>query len=106
MTRESASVLTANASRLGTFALMTPVMTSTDGRWVAITRGMPTGRAICAMRPVLGSTPRAAVARPHHHRVVELVDDDHDVRQPVVALAADEVGLLLGRQVTAIEHRV
>jgi hypothetical protein len=37
MTRLSASDDTAKASRDGTLALMTPVMTSTDGRWVAIT---------------------------------------------------------------------
>ena len=29
---------TANAMRLGIFALMTPVITSTDGRWVATIR--------------------------------------------------------------------
>ena len=44
MTRLSASVLTENARRLGMFALITPVMTSTDGRCVAITRWMPTAR--------------------------------------------------------------
>ena len=38
ITRESASVLTLNANRLGMFALMTPVMTSTDGRCVATIR--------------------------------------------------------------------
>ena len=60
ITRESASVLTENASRLGTFALITPVMTSTEGRWVAITRWIPTARAICAIRQMLASTSRAA----------------------------------------------
>ena len=51
---------TANASRDGTLALMTPVMTSTDGRCVAMTRWMPTARAIWAMRQIESSTSRAA----------------------------------------------
>ena len=63
---------------------MTPVMTSTDGRCVAMTRWMPTARAICAIRQMLGLD----VARRDHHEVVELVDDDHDERKPLVALAA------------------
>ena len=41
-------------------ALMTPVITFTDGRCVAITRWMPTARAICAMRQIESSTSRAA----------------------------------------------
>ena len=39
---------------------MTPVMTSTDGRWVASTRWMPTARAIWAIRTTESSTSRAA----------------------------------------------
>ena len=46
------------------------------------------------------------VARRHHHEVVELVDDDDDVREPLVALVAVRVGVLGGRQVAAVEHRV
>ena len=49
-----------NAMREGRLALMTPVMTFTDGRWVAMMRWMPTARAICAMRQMLFSTSRAA----------------------------------------------
>ena len=60
MTRLSASEETENAIRLGTLALMTPVMTSTEGRCVARTRWMPTARAICAMRTTDSSTSRAA----------------------------------------------
>ena len=60
ITRESARLLTENAIRLGTLALITPVITSTDGRCVAIMRWMPTARAICAMRQMLASTSRAA----------------------------------------------
>ncbi len=41
-------------------ALMTPVITLTDGRWVATTRWMPTARAIWAMRQIESSTSRAA----------------------------------------------
>ena len=36
--------------RVGKLALMSPVTTSTDGRWVAMMRWMPTARAICARR--------------------------------------------------------
>ena len=36
--------------RVGKFALMTPVTTSVDGRWVATIRWMPAARAICASR--------------------------------------------------------
>ena len=60
MTRLSASDDTEKAMRLGMLALITPVMTSTDGRWVAITRWMPTARAIWAMRTMESSTSRAA----------------------------------------------
>ena len=60
MTRLSASDETDRAMRLGMLALITPVMTSTDGRWVASTRWMPTARAIWAMRTTESSTSRAA----------------------------------------------
>ena len=46
MTRESACEAVMNAIRLGMFALIRPVTTSTLGRWVATTRWMPTARAI------------------------------------------------------------
>ena len=36
--------------RVGKLALMVPVMTSTDGRWVAMIRWMPAARAIWARR--------------------------------------------------------
>jgi len=42
------------------FALMTPVITSTEGRCVAMTRWIPTARAICAIRQIDSSTSRAA----------------------------------------------
>jgi Lhr-like helicase len=40
----------------GKFALMTPVMTSTDGRCVAMMRWIPTARAFCARRVTESST--------------------------------------------------
>ncbi len=56
ITRESVWLDTANAIRLGTFALIIPVMTSTDGRWVARTRWIPTARDFCASRMIASST--------------------------------------------------
>ncbi len=60
MTRESASDEVANASRDGTFALIRPVTTSTDGRWVASTRWMPAARASWVIRTTESSTSRGA----------------------------------------------
>ena len=60
ITRLSASDDTEKAMREGMLALMTPVITSTDGRWVASTRWIPTARAIWAMRHTDSSTSRAA----------------------------------------------
>ena len=55
---------TANASLEGIFALITPVMTSTEGRCVAIIRCIPAARAICAKRQIASSTsPGAAIIR-------------------------------------------
>ncbi len=56
MVRESTRVATRKLSRAGKFALISPVMTSTLGRWVATTRCMPTARAICARRVIDSST--------------------------------------------------
>ena len=60
ITRESVWEATANASRLGMLALITPVITLTEGRWVAITRWIPTARAIWARRTTALSTSRPA----------------------------------------------
>ena len=55
---------TANAMREGMLALMTPVMTLTDGRCVAMTRCMPAARASCARRQMDSSTsPGATIIR-------------------------------------------
>ena len=56
MTRESVWDETANAMRLGTLALIMPVITSTDGRCVASRRWMPTARDFCARRITASST--------------------------------------------------
>ena len=48
MVRESTREDTWNAIRAGMFALINPVMTSTEGRWVATIRWMPAARAFCA----------------------------------------------------------
>ena len=56
ITRESVWLETANAIRDGTFALIIPVMTSTDGRCVASTRWIPTARDFCASRMIASST--------------------------------------------------
>ncbi len=60
MTRESVIDEVANASRDGTLALIRPVTTSVDGRWVASTRWMPAARASCVMRTTDSSTSRGA----------------------------------------------
>ena len=54
--RESTLLATRNAMRLGKFALITPVITSTLGRCVASTKWIPTARAICANRAMGSST--------------------------------------------------
>ncbi len=56
MVRESTFVATRNDMRAGKLALMSPVMTSTDGRCVARIKWMPTARAICAKRVMDSST--------------------------------------------------
>ncbi len=48
--RESTLEATWKAMRVGKLALMSPVTTSTEGRWVAMIRWMPTARAIWASR--------------------------------------------------------
>ena len=72
--------------RLGMFALISPVTTSTLGRWVATTRWMPTARGHLrdAADRVLDSSGR------HHHQVGQLVDHDDDVAHvPVLVLPSD-----------------
>ena len=61
ITRLSVSDDVANASRDGTLVLISPVTTSTDGRWVASTRWMPAARAFWVIRTMASSTSRGAV---------------------------------------------
>ena len=75
-TRESVMDDVANAIRDGTLALIRPVTTSTEGRWVASTK-MDAGRS-----GELGDADDGVldVARGDHHEVGELVDDHQQVR--------------------------
>ena len=50
MVIESGLLRSMKLMRVGKLALMTPVTTSVDGRWVATIRWMPAARAICASR--------------------------------------------------------
>src|SRR6202165_3918056 len=50
MVRLSILEVTWKEMRVGKFALIGPVMTSTEGRWVARMTWMPEARAICARR--------------------------------------------------------
>ena len=56
MMRESTLDGTRKAMRQEKLFLIVPVMTSIDGRWVAMTRWMPTARASWASRPMKNST--------------------------------------------------
>src|SRR3954447_4627964 len=89
MVRESIFEVTAKEMRVGKLALMTPVMTSTDGRCVAMIRWIPAargrrrgqGRGDCG-GPALLPQPldqELDLLAGGHHQVGELVDDDHDL---------------------------
>ena len=82
MTRLSVWLATEKAMRDGTLALMTPVMTFTEGRCVAITKmnADSSGHLSDTNDRVFHLTPS------HHHEIVELVDDDHEIREPVEAV--------------------
>ena len=68
-------------SGCGMFALIRPVMTWTDGRWVATTRWMPV-----AARELRDPGDRGLdLVGADHHQVGQLVDDDDDVRHPGLA---------------------
>jgi hypothetical protein len=56
MVRLSTRWLTRKAMRAGKLALIVPVITSTEGRWVARMRWIPTARAIWARRITDSST--------------------------------------------------
>src|SRR5690606_42128531 len=56
ITRESILELTRKQMREGRLALMRPVITSVEGRWVASTRCTPAARAFWARRQIFFST--------------------------------------------------
>ena len=62
MIRDSREEATAKAMRLGILAFMRPVMTSAEGRWVAMTRWTPAARPIWATRQMDSSTSLAATS--------------------------------------------
>jgi hypothetical protein len=57
-------------------ALMTPVMTSTEGRWVARMRWIPEPLAIGRSEPGF-----LHIALGHHHEIRQFVNNDHHVWQ-------------------------
>src|SRR5207253_1489418 len=61
MVRESVREVTRKEMRAGKLALMRPVMTSTEGRWVARIRWMPAARAFCARRVIDSSISRPTI---------------------------------------------
>ena len=61
MTRLSTPEATANAMRAGKLALINPVTTSTEGRWVEITKWMPVARANWAKRVMVRSVSSGAI---------------------------------------------
>ena len=77
MVRLSTLDATRNAIRLGKFALMRPVMTFTEGRWVARIRWMPMARAFCARIGQRG----LHLGLHRHHEIGQLIDDHDDERQ-------------------------
>ncbi len=89
MIRESILDGTRKAMRQAKLFLIVPVMTSIDGRWVAMTRWMPTARASWARRPMQ----ELDVLGADHHQLGQLVDDDDDVGQGLELLL-----LLLGQR--------
>ena len=62
MMRDSSEEATAKATREGMLAFMRPVMTSAEGRWVAMTRCIPEARPIWATRQMDSSTSFAATS--------------------------------------------
>ena len=91
---------TAKAIRLGTFRLDMPVITSTEGRWVASTVDADSARLLRQPNDRVLDRLRA-----DHHQVGELVDDDEQVGKRLFAAGLERPVRL--RQVAArtIESR-
>ena len=92
--------------RVGMFALMTPVMTFTDGRCVAMTRCMPAARA--QLRQAADAV--LHLAGGDHHQIGQLVDDDDDLRHGLFAIGSRRLVVALdiahaapGKLLVAIE---
>ena len=62
MMRDSRLEATAKAMRLGILAFIRPVITSAEGRWVAMMRCIPAARPIWATRQMDSSTSLAATS--------------------------------------------
>ena len=62
MIRDSMAEATAKAIRLGMLAFIRPVITSAEGRWVAMIRCIPLARPIWATRQMDSSTSLAATS--------------------------------------------
>ena len=62
MMRDSMAEATAKAILDGMLAFIRPVITSAEGRWVAITKCMPAARPIWATRQMDSSTSLAATS--------------------------------------------
>ncbi len=80
MVRLSILLVTWKLMRVGRLALITPVMTSTEGRCVAMIRWMPAARAL--LREALDQ--EFDFLAGGHHQVGQLVDDHHDLRQRLI----------------------
>ncbi len=104
MVRESILLDTVKAIRVGIFALIRPVITSTEGRWVASTR--------CEYRRHELSAPDAQSVLPlfadGHHQVSKFVHQHHDIRQffqhrmlHIHAIASFQYGSGIGRPIRA-----
>ena len=86
MTRLSVWLETANAIREGTFALIIPVITSTEGRC-----GEDEVDADCAGLLRQADDRVLDLLRRDHQEVRELVDDDEEIRQRVLAAAGQHL---------------
>ena len=77
MVRESTFADTWNAMRVGMFALMSPVITSTEGRWVArIEMDARGSRFLSQARDQL-----LDFLADDHHQIGQFIDDHDDERQ-------------------------
>ena len=83
-TRLSILLETTNEMRVGMLALMRPVMTFVEGRWVASTRWMPTARLFWARRVIESSTSLPFVSITSASSSI----DDHEVGHVVGQLSS------------------